>query len=148
MVIDICRVFSSFIFCILISGCSLTAPEKSDDIPDSTLTPVSEIEKAFQNQRSNFSVTVKGTVTRILSDDNSGDRHQRFIIKLSNKQTLLIAHNIDIAPRVSGLSVESVVYAHGDYVWNDEGGLVHWTHLDPDGSHEDGWILFNGKKYQ
>lgn len=148
MIIDINGAFTSFIFCIIISGCSLTDPEKSDDSLDSTLTPISEIEKAFQNQRSNFSVTVKGSVTRILSDDNSGDRHQRFIIRLSNEQTLLIAHNIDIAPRVNGLSVESVIYAHGDYVWNDEGGLVHWTHRDPGGGHEDGWILFSGNKYQ
>lgn len=115
---------------------------------DSLLTPISTIESLFQNQTSDVVVTVKGTVTRVLSDDTVGDRHQRFIIRQSNSQTLLIAHNIDIASRVSGISVNSLVYVHGDYVWNAEGGLVHWTHHDPAGVHENGWIVFKGVKYE
>ncbi|QOY51204.1 DUF3465 domain-containing protein [Candidatus Sulfurimonas baltica] len=42
-----------------------------------------------------------GDVIRVLSDDNTGSRHQRFIIRLSSGQTLLIAHNIDLAPKES-----------------------------------------------
>jgi len=45
-----------------------------------------------------------GTATRILSDDNDGSRHQRFILRLASGQTVLIAHNIDLAPRISSLS--------------------------------------------
>jgi hypothetical protein len=40
----------------------------------------------------------QGTVITVLTDDNDGSRHQRFILKLRSGQTLLIAHNIDIAP--------------------------------------------------
>jgi hypothetical protein len=40
------------------------------------------------------------------------------------------------------------VYIHGDYVWNDQGGLIHWTHHDPTGVHESGWIVLGDKKYQ
>ncbi|NLW30440.1 MAG: DUF3465 domain-containing protein [Fibrobacter sp.] len=115
---------------------------------DSLLTPISTIEYYTQQQTSNKIVTVKGNVTKILSDDTDGDKHQRFIIRISNNHTLLIVHNIDIAPRIENLKVNDVVYVHGEYVWNDQGGLVHWTHHDPDEIHENGWIVINDKKYQ
>jgi hypothetical protein len=41
-----------------------------------------------------------GFVRLLLHDDDDGSRHQRFIIQLSNRQTLLIAHNIDVAERI------------------------------------------------
>jgi hypothetical protein len=114
---------------------------------DSILTPIPIIEAAYANQDSGISVTVKGTITRILSDDTVGESHQRFIIILSNSQTLLIEHNIDIAPRVEGITIGSLVYVHGDYIWNNQGGLIHWTHHDPAGKHENGWIVFGNNKY-
>ena len=42
-------------------------------------------------------------MTRTLGDDSMGDRHQRFVLELDSGQTLLIAHNIDIASRVESL---------------------------------------------
>lgn len=115
---------------------------------DSLLTPISLISAYFVNKDSGVNVTVKGNVTRLLSNDTIGDWHQRFIIRMSNAQTLLIAHNIDIASPVSGVSINSIVYVHGEYVWNNEGGLVHWTHHDPQYKHENGWIWFNNRKYE
>jgi len=87
-------------------------------------------------------------VTRILTDDNEGSRHQRFIVKLATGQTLLLAHNIDLASRVENLSVGDTVDFRGEYEWNDRGGVMHWTHRDPAGRHEAGWIRHNGKIYQ
>jgi hypothetical protein len=120
------------------------------NLPDSVLTPISRIHSAFQNQEENVSVTVKGRVARILRDehDSVGDDHQRWIIRLSNGQTILIVHNIHIAPRVAGIVPGSEVAVHGDYSWNSHGGLIHWTHHDPEGSHENGWIVFEGRKFE
>ena len=87
-------------------------------------------------------------VTRILSDDLEGSRHQRFILKLETGQTLLIAHNIDIAPRIKTLKVDDDVGFFGVYEWNSKGGTIHWTHHDPDGRHVPGWLKHNGKVYQ
>jgi len=83
-----------------------------------------------------------------LPDDTSGSRHQRFILKLSSGQTLLVAHNIDLAPRISSLRVGDAVQFYGEYEWNQKGGVLHWTHRDSRGSHVAGWLRHQGKTYQ
>lgn len=103
---------------------------------------------AYEEQRSDVQVTGSGRVARILGDDSLGDRHQRFILELPSGHTVLIAHNIDLAPRVEPLAVGDAVEFHGVYEWNDKGGVVHWTHHDPQGQHEAGWLTHHGRKYE
>ena len=104
--------------------------------------------RAFAEHAGGLEVEGEGIVQNLLGDDTSGDRHQRFIVELAWGQTLLITHNIDVAPRVEGLRAGDRVTFKGEYVWNSEGGLVHWTHHDPDGHHVDGWIRVGGKTYR
>ena len=98
--------------------------------------------------RSGARVETSGVVERVLPDDNSGSRHQRFIVRLASGQTLLIAHNIDIAPRVAGLARGDTVSFSGIYEPDNKGGVVHWTHHDPSGRHAAGWIEHKGHRYQ
>jgi hypothetical protein len=92
-------------------------------------------------------VEVSGRVSRLLADDREGSRHQRFILTLEGGETLLVAHNIDLAPRVP-LAVGDVARVRGQYEWNEQGGVLHWTHHDPDGRRRDvGWIEHRGKVY-
>jgi hypothetical protein len=120
----------------------------TDPVVHASAAPDSVIAEAFKARRSDVQVEGRGEVTRILADDLEGDKHQRFILRLDSGQTLLIAHNIDLAPRLSGLKVGDVVEFHGEYEWNDQGGVVHWTHKDPRGVHQPGWLRFKGKMYQ
>ena len=106
------------------------------------------IASAFSEQRSGVRVTGRGMVVRMLSDDNDGDRHQRFILRLPSGQTLLIAHNIDLAPRLDALRVGDVVEFSGVYEWNEKGGVIHWTHHDPGGRHPAGWLRCGGRLFQ
>ena len=108
----------------------------------------SPIGRAFASGTSDVQVEGEGTVISILSDDVAGSRHQRFIVQLASGQTLLITHNIDIAPRVDGLEAGDSVRFSGEYVWNEKGGVVHWTHHDPKGRHVAGWLVHNGKTYK
>lgn len=119
------------------SGGTAAAPAASDPIA-----------RAFANHESGVQVTGQGTVTRVLSDDNDGSRHQRFILRLASGQTLLVAHNIDIAPRVPSLTVGNVISFYGEYEWNAQGGTIHWTHRDPAGQHVAGWLKRDGVTYQ
>lgn len=102
----------------------------------------------FTRSDANTQVRGSGVVIRLLPDDREGSQHQRFIISLASGQTLLVAHNIDLAPRINSLSLGDRVEFFGEYEWNEKGGVIHWTHHDPDGSHIDGWVKHKGKLYQ
>lgn len=106
------------------------------------------VESLFQNQRSDVMVEAEGRVQRLLSDDNNGSRHQRIIVELSSGHTVMIAHNIDLAPRVDDLREGDCLRFKGEYEWNQQGGVVHWTHHDPSRRHEGGWLEHNGKRYE
>lgn len=103
---------------------------------------------AYAAQQSDVLVQASGTVKKILPDDNKGSRHQRFIVALSGGLTVLIAHNIDLAPRVAELKVGDSIEFAGEYEWNKKGGVVHWTHHDPRGKHPGGWLKHKGRLYR
>lgn len=105
-------------------------------------------QQTFSQRDDGKMILVSGQVERTLSDDRDGSRHQRFIMRVSPGQTLLVAHNIDLAPRLEGLSPGEVVTLHGQYEWNDRGGVVHWTHRDPQGVHPGGYIERQGRRYE
>jgi hypothetical protein len=93
-------------------------------------------------------ITVQATVERLMSDDRDGSPHQRFVVRTASGQTLLVAHNIALAPRLDGLRPGDTVTLCGEYVWNNHGGLMHWTHRDPGGRHAAGYIEWQGRRYQ
>ncbi len=97
--------------------------------------------------RSGGTVTATGTVIRILPDDRVGSKHQKFILQMPGR-TLLIAHNIDIAPRISNIRLGDTIQFSGIYEPNDKGGVIHWTHRDPSGNHRAGWLKHKGVTYQ
>ncbi|MDH0668496.1 MULTISPECIES: DUF3465 domain-containing protein [Acinetobacter] len=107
-----------------------------------------KIMKAYKQQISNIQVQSKGEVKAILADDNDGSRHQKMILKLENGLTVLVAHNIDLAPRVEGLRKGEIVEFYGEYEYSPKGGVIHWTHHDPQAKHVDGWLKYQGKSYQ
>ena len=106
------------------------------------------IQKAYDNHQSDVQVSGAGIVVKTLADDLQGSRHQRFILKLTTGQTLLITHNIDLAPRINGLRVGDRVEFYGEYEWNRKGGVIHWTHDDPNKRHTGGWLKHKGMTYQ
>ncbi|MEE4216739.1 MAG: DUF3465 domain-containing protein, partial [Xanthomonadales bacterium] len=96
--------------------------------PGSSPTAVSNsaIEQAYEKQQSDVQVKGEGTVIKLLRDDLEGSRHQKFILKLNSGHTLLVSHNIDLAPRIDHLKTGDTVVFFGEYEWNDKGGVVHW----------------------
>ncbi|MBW1646295.1 MAG: DUF3465 domain-containing protein [Deltaproteobacteria bacterium] len=104
--------------------------------------------QAFQQRQSNVQVQGRGVIVKVLPDDRRGRRHQRFLVRLDDRLTVLIAHNIDLAPRVAKPAPGQEIAFAGEYEWNRQGGVVHWTHHDPRGRHPDGWLLYQGQKYR
>lgn len=107
-----------------------------------------KLQRAFENKQTKLQIGGTGKVSKILDDDLKGSHHQRFIIKLATGQTLLIAHNIDLAERIDALVIGDQIDFYGEYEWNEKGGVIHWTHHDPRGKHIAGWLVHNGKVYQ
>lgn len=103
---------------------------------------------AFDEHAQGRVILVRGRVERTLADDRDGSPHQRFIIGTDSGLTVLIAHNLDLAPRLEGLAPGELVTVLGEYEWNEKGGLMHWTHDDPQGQHVAGYIDWRGKRYQ
>jgi len=106
------------------------------------------LENAYAKRLRSHQVEGQGIVAKLLPDDNDGSRHQRFIIRLKSGRTLLVAHNIDLAPRLDTLQAGDAVGFYGEYEWNQKGGVMHWTHHDPQGRHTGGWLKHNGRTYQ
>jgi hypothetical protein len=124
------------------SNREVTAPPSARVVSDS-----GAISEAFKERRSSVWVEGAGQVQRTLADDTEGSRHQRFIVDLGRGQTILIAHNIDLARRLP-LERGDFVEFRGKYEWNAQGGVVHWTHADPQRHSTGGWIRYQDRKYQ
>jgi hypothetical protein len=132
---------------IVIGYLSLEQQQQARDLPTANVAT----ERQSQDPRqwiSGQQVEGQGTVSRILPDDNDGNRHQRFILRLGSGLTLLVAHNIDLAPVIASLREGDTVSFYGEYESNDRGGVIHWTHHDPQGRHVDGWLEHKGQRYQ
>lgn len=122
------------------------APQTDRDLASAVISNA-VIEQAFQHKKSGVQVHGQGHVVKLLQDDRKGARHQRFLATINAQQTLLFAHNIDLAPRVPLVPGDEIRF-FGEYIYNPKGGVMHWTHHDPQGSHAGGWIMHKGRKYQ
>ncbi len=115
--------------------------------PSTASTLQSNIEALYAQRKSDKIVEITGKVIKLLADDVDGSKHQKFILELPSGHTLLVSHNIDLAPRINALKRNDTVTIKGEYEWTKKGGVLHWTHHDPRGKHEEGWIEHKGKRY-
>ena len=106
------------------------------------------ITEAFGAHRNLPQVQGSGIVVKLLKDDTKGLQHQKFLLKISDNITILIAHNIDLALRVDDIQEGDVIEFKGEYIYTPKGGTVHWTHKDPRGNHQPGYLKHNGKTYE
>lgn len=74
--------------------------------------------------------------------------HEQFDVARDDGGTFRVIDNVDLAPRIP-VVVGDRVNVKGELV--DPQGhppIVHWTHHDPRGTHEGGWIDLDGKRYE
>jgi len=130
-----------------VSTSSSTASNQRSPFVDNRADILAKIKKSAQNQTSGWWMSAEGTVIKNLKDDTKGHQHQKFLLKLSSDITLLVAHNIDLAPRAP-IRQGDRIKIRGRYEWNNRGGVLHWTHHDPKGRKKGGWIYHNNKFYK
>ena len=148
------KIIGAFIVALLLSVL-LLSEQYTGIIDDKTTTSIAnnesnnyrKLNQLIATKQSGKIITIKAVVIKILDDDLNGDKHQKLILKLFNSNvTLLLAHNIDMAPRVP-VKKGAIITVHGQYEWNEKGGLIHWTHRDIKNKHPDGWVEYKDKRY-
>lgn len=135
------RLIMIIVMLLIVGGRFLADRASTNQAADGT------IEQAFRDEVSGAVFEDLGIVDKILPDDREGSRHQRFLLKLTSGHTVLVAHNIDLAPRLP-LERGDPVQFRGQFEWNEKGGVVHWTHADPRGKRPGGWLRHDGKLYE
>ncbi len=118
------------------------APGAFDDAPD-----LAALHQAIAERAQERWLQGRATVRRSLPDDRDGSQHQRFLLDVGDGRTVLVAHNIDLAPRAP-VRTGSLVGFRGAFVYNAKGGVLHWTHHDPAGRRAGGWLEVGGRRYE
>lgn len=125
------------------TGCAQTTSSNADN---------AAVYDAWRTGRSHVEVTLDGSVARMLGMrvGRSGT-HEGFLVHLTGGDghglTVRVEDNIDLTgpiPLAEGESVE----VRGEYIFDPEGGIVHYTHRDHHYHHVAGYVLAGGKFYQ
>ncbi|MDQ2908907.1 MAG: DUF3465 domain-containing protein [Candidatus Eremiobacteraeota bacterium] len=107
---------------------------------------------AWRGGNSHLEVTASGTVSRILGTrlGRSGE-HEGFLLHLSGAAgrglTVRVEDNVDLTGPIP-LSPGDGATVRGEYIYDPRGGLIHYTHRDPRGRHDAGYVQVGGRLYQ
>jgi hypothetical protein len=104
---------------------------------------------AFSSGSSRVEVTADGTVTRVLGvQQGRVSPHEGFLFEVGSGCQLVVRveANTDFTGPIPLARGEHVI-VKGEYEYYPLGGVIHWTHRDPRGRHEGGYIETGGKTY-
>jgi hypothetical protein len=113
------------------AGCSTTQSPDNAAVCD-----------AFHAGRSRVEVVAGGTVTRVLGTQAGRvSPHEGFLMRLSSGCDLVVRveANTDFTGTFE-LAPGDAVSIKGEYEYYALGGVIHWTHRDPRGRHDGGYI--------
>jgi hypothetical protein len=107
---------------------------------------------AWRTGRSHVEVTASGSVARLLGErEGPSGRHLGFILHLSGSAgrglSVRVEDNLDLTGEIPIGEGESVT-VRGEYIYEPAGGLIHYTHKDPRGRHDAGYVQASGRIYQ
>jgi hypothetical protein len=104
---------------------------------------------AYSSARSHVEVVADGTVTRLFGvEPGRVSPHEGFLLSLASGCTLVVRveANTDFTGPIP-LERGERVLVKGEYEYYPLGGVIHWTHRDPRGRHEGGYIESSGRLY-
>lgn len=141
---------AAFATAVLLAAAACTPQQNA---PSSRATQASTnglICQAFDAQQSHVEVLATGVVTRDLGlrAGRSGT-HEGYLLRLDNgcRLVLKVETNVDLTGPIPIKTGDRAV-VKGEYEWTRLGGVLHWTHHDPRGRHEGGYVTVEGHTYQ
>jgi hypothetical protein len=105
---------------------------------------------AYTAGRSHVEVIADGTVTRVLGvQPGRVSPHEGFLFRLGSGCSVIVRveANADFTGPIP-LAPGQHVLVKGEYEYYPLGGVIHWTHRDPRGRHEGGYITTGGRIYE
>jgi hypothetical protein len=141
------RLGLALLLALVAAGCSTTQSPNDRAVCD-----------AYSAQRSHVEVVADGTVTRVLGVApgrpsttlrTGSSPHEGFLLRLASGCSLVVRveANTDFTGPIP-LAQGQRVAVKGEYEFYPRGGVVHWTHRDPRGRHEGGYIAAGGQVYE
>jgi hypothetical protein len=124
----------------LLTGCAGTAATPND----------AAVCDAYHAGRSRVEVVADGSVTRVFGvRSGRTSPHEGFLLALASGCTLVVRveANTDFTGTFPLARGERVA-VKGEYEFYPLGGVIHWTHRDPRGRHEGGYIEAAGQRYE
>ncbi|MGR4065109.1 MAG: DUF3465 domain-containing protein [Vulcanimicrobiaceae bacterium] len=106
--------------------------------------------RAFDTQSSAVEVVAEGDVTRVLGvRAGRTSPHQGFLVRLDSTCAVVVRveANTDFTGTMP-IRPGARVAVKGEYEFDSRGGVIHWTHRDPRGRHEGGYVRVGGQYYQ
>ncbi|WP_376694749.1 DUF3465 domain-containing protein [Wenzhouxiangella sp. EGI_FJ10305] len=102
---------------------------------------------AFEQGRTGVWVSGHGIVAQLIGDETvSGERHQRMVVNVAGGLDLIVRHSIEQSERVPVAQGDTVAF-QGRYEWNGRGGVLGYTHHDPEQPGDGGWVRYKGTTY-
>jgi hypothetical protein len=105
---------------------------------------------AIANGRSGSEITIEGKVVKVLETHGGVQGlHERFVVAIrtgKGEQDVLVADNISVG-RAAPVRPGDDVTVKGELALDPSGPVIHWTHHDPRGRHESGFVRDNGVLY-
>lgn len=123
------------------------APNQLPDVAVDLSGNQQEILQAQAQKLRRVEVFINAQVCRLLPTDNRGLRHQKFLIRLTNGTTVLVANDLTVGQMVP-CQVGDILQIRGEYIWTRRGGVLHWTHHSDTREHPGGWIRLGSQTYQ
>jgi Protein of unknown function (DUF3465) len=105
---------------------------------------------AYSAGRSHVEVVADGTVTRVFGVQSGRvSPHEGFLMRLASGCNLIVRveANTDFTGAFP-LARGDRLNVKGEYEYYPLGGVIHWTHRDPRGRHEGGYIAVGGHVYE
>lgn len=104
---------------------------------------------AYDAGRSHAEVVADGTIDRVLGvQAGRVSPHEGFLLRLGSGCDLIV--RVEVNTDFTGefpLHTGEHVLVKGEYEYYSRGGVIHWTHRDPRGRHENGYIQAGGTLY-
>ncbi|HKU82152.1 MAG TPA: DUF3465 domain-containing protein [Candidatus Tumulicola sp.] len=104
---------------------------------------------AYRAGRSHVEVVAQGTVVRLLGvAPGRTSPHEGFLMRLDSacRVTVRVEANADFTGTFPLARGDRAV-VKGEYEYYPIGGVIHWTHRDPRGRHEGGFVQVGGRTY-